>query len=133
MDDNADMIVVVGGKNDYNLQQPIADFKTNLAVLCQGLINKYIGKKICFFTPWCTQDWSTESWTIKLIEYVDAIKEVCGNYSIPVFDSSRNGGIYAFDAAFRIAYFQGDSDVSHLNNAGHDLFLPKGESFLLSL
>ena len=32
---------------------------------------------------------------------VDAMIEVCGNYSIPIFDSARKGGIYASNDHFR--------------------------------
>ena len=133
MDNDADYVVVVGGKNDYNVQVSMSDFKSGVATLCAGLINKYVLRKtkICFFTPWAiVNDNADDPETIKLTEYVDAIKEVCGRYSIPVFDSSRKSGIYMFNSTFRQNYSQGDNDVSHLNPEGHDLFLPKAESFI---
>ena len=52
--------------------------------------------------------------------------EVCGNYSIPIFDSARKGGIYANNDHFRKIYFQNsknNTDTAHLNEKGHERFL----------
>ena len=135
MDDDADYVIVVGGKNDYNKQLSIASFKTGLATLCAGLVNKYAerGSRIAFFTPWDDYDSGTDPSTIKLIEYVDAIIEICGKYSIQVFDSSRKSSMFMFDATFRTNYCQSATDISHLNSAGHDLFKNKAFNFLNQL
>jgi hypothetical protein len=66
-------------------------------------------------------------------EMTAVLLEVCGSYSIPVFDATRNSGIYVWDEQFRSLYFQGPRDTAHLNDAGHNLFLPKMEHFLLGL
>lgn len=135
MDNDADYVVVVGGKNDYNTQISIASFKTGLATLCSGLISKYVerGSKIAFFTPWDDYDSGTDPSSIKLIEYVDAIIEVCGKYSIPVFDSSRRSSMYMFNSTFRTNYCQSSTDISHLNANGHKLFKNKAFNFLNQL
>ncbi len=139
MDNDADYIVVIGGKNDYNTQIPLTNFRNGLESLCKGLVDKYIGKKICFFTPWRVPqetivdcDSAQSSATISLIDYVDTIVDVCKKYSIPVFDT-KDSEMYIFNSTFRSRYLKSANDVSHLNNAGHDLMLPKGESFLLKL
>jgi hypothetical protein len=138
MDNDADYIVVIGGKNDYNVQIPIEDFKNGLHSLCQGLVEKYIGKNICFITPWripestLTELYGGEATGIPVNDYVDAIVEVCKEYSIPCFDT-KDSNIAIFNATFRSNYMKSANDVSHLNSAGHDLMLPKGESFLLKL
>ena len=65
---------------------------------------------------------------------VDAMIEVCGNYSIPIFDCARKGSIYADNDTFRRIYFQkskNNTDTAHLNSKGHDRFLKVAESFLL--
>ena len=65
---------------------------------------------------------------------VDAMIEVCGNYSIPIFDSARKGGIYASNDHFRKIYFQNsknNTDTAHLNEKGHERFLKVAESFIL--
>lgn len=136
MENDADYIIVIGGKNDYNKQISLDDFKNGLSLLCKGLVNKYVGKQICFFTPWrVPQDVLEElgnGGTIPLTDYCDAIVEVCNKYSIPVFDT-KDSGIYTFDSTFRTNYFQGANDISHLNGNGHDLMLRKAESYIESL
>lgn len=132
MDNNADYIIVVGGKNDYNQQMPIADFKSGIDTLILGLTQKYIGKKICFFTPWSDQGVAHDN-PIALHEYADAIEEECGKYGIPCFNSSKKSGMATYNADFRLKYFQSADDTSHLNGDGHDLFLNKAQKFVESL
>lgn len=139
MDNDTDYVVVIGGKNDYNTQISLADFRSGLERLCKGLVDKYIGKKICFFTPWRVPqetivecDSAQASATIPLIDYVETIVEVCKKYSIPCFDT-KDSEMYIFNSTFRSKYMKSVNDVSHLNGGGHDLMLPKGESFMLKL
>jgi hypothetical protein len=129
---NADYVIVDAGKNDYNAQISIADFKTGLATLCNGLVNKYpTDTKICFFTPW--RAFIEDSQQIPLVDYVDAIVEVCGKYSIPVFDASRNSNMFMYNEDFRTEYAQASDDISHLNAKGHQRFLNCAEEFIASL
>ena len=132
MDNNADYIIVVGGKNDYNQQMPIADFKSGIDTLILGLTQKYLGKKICFFTPWSDQGVAHDN-PIALHEYANAIEEECEKYGIPCFNSSKKGGMATYNADFRAKYFQSADDTSHLNADGHDLFLNKAQKFIESL
>jgi len=101
-------------------------FREKLKVLCEALIHKYPGAKLCFVTPWAVPRPMFPEMTAVLLE-------VCASYSIPVFDATRNSGIYVMDEQFRSLYFQSPGDTAHLNAAGHDLFLPKMEHFLLGL
>jgi len=134
MDKDADYIVVVGGKNDYNKQISIKEFKDGLRSLCQHLTEEYAEAKICFFTPWrIYPDSSKDPKPIKLIDYVDAMIEVCGEFAIPIFDASRRGDVRMYSMAFRNKYCQSPTDVSHLNAQGHMMFMNKAEKFLLSL
>ena len=66
-------------------------------------------------------------------QVIDAIKQVCGEYGVPVLDAARNSNIEADSEPFRKKYFQGGkgTDTAHLNAQGHDLFLPVAEQFLL--
>lgn len=136
MDNDADYIIVVAGKNDYNVQLSLSEFRAGVATLIEGLTAKYIGKKICFFTPWyvpqTTLDAVGNPGAIPLTDYCDAIAEVCKVYSVPCF-KSYNSGLATYNQAFRTAYFQSANDISHLSDAGHDFFEPKAESFLLNL
>lgn len=133
MADSLDYIVVVGGHNDsYKLDSigGIDVFKERLAILCEGILNKYPTAKIFFFTRWNTKNFHGSD----AEKVVDAMLEVCGRYNIPVFDSARKGGIYVSSDAFRKAYFQpskNNTDTAHLNEKGHDRFLKVAEHFLL--
>jgi lysophospholipase L1-like esterase len=66
-------------------------------------------------------------------QVIEAIKEVCAKYDVPVFDASRDSNIESDSFDFRKKYFQGGkgTDTAHLNAKGHDLFLPVAEQFLL--
>ncbi|WP_225441549.1 SGNH/GDSL hydrolase family protein [Lactiplantibacillus pentosus] len=131
MDSSADYVIVVGGKNDYNQQLGITDFKSGLVKLIQELVERFVGKKICFFTPWSIVD--SETMNIPLAQYSQAIEDVCGAYSIPCFNSAKRSGILAYSGAFQTKYFQTSTDCSHLNSAGHDLFVNPATKFLESL
>ncbi|MCA5598729.1 hypothetical protein LEQ35_09075 [Lactiplantibacillus argentoratensis] len=131
MDSSADYIVVVGGKNDYNQQLAITDFKSGLVKLIQELVERFVGKKICFFTPWSIVE--SETMNIPLSQYSQAIEDVCGAYSIPCFNSAKRSGILAYNGAFQAKYFQTSNDSSHLNDAGHNLFVNPATKFLESL
>jgi hypothetical protein len=61
------------------------------------------------------------------------MEEICAKYSIPIFNAAKKSGIYVWDEAFRKLYFQSPNDTAHLNDMGHNLFMNKGEKFLLGL
>ena len=128
--EKADYVVVCAGHNDASRMLYTGEgtdaFREKLKVLCEALVRKYPGAKLCFVTPWAVPRPMFPEMTAVLLE-------VCGSYSIPVFDATRNSGIYVWDEEFRKLYFQGPNDTAHLNAAGHDLFLPKMEHFLLGL
>lgn len=131
MRDSLDYVIVVGGHNDASLLDSIGidRYKEKLAVLCEGLIERYPTAQIFFFTRWTCPDFAGSASE----QVVDATIEVCGRYSIPVFDAARKGNIFAQSDAFRAIYFQngGKNDHAHLNEAGHDRFLPVAEGFLM--
>ena len=131
MTDSLDYVVVIAGHNDASLLDSIGidNYKEKLGILCEGLIEKYPSAKLCFFTCWTRKNFSGSA----AEKVVDATLEVCGRYSIPVFDAARKGNIFAQSDAFRKIYFQneGVNDTAHLNAKGHDRFLPCAEAFLL--
>lgn len=112
MSNNADVIAVSGGTNDYQYSwtpfgqfgdSSTATFYGALDVLCRGLIAKYPTKLIFFTTPikrnqnnngggsYTHYDYDTHqdianSLGKTLKDYCTAIKEVCAKYSIPVCD-----------------------------------------------
>lgn len=115
---------------NWILSGGIDNFKDKMEILCKGLVEKYPTAKIFFFTRWnCKNFKGSDSEKV-----VDAMIEVCGNYSIPIFDCARKGSIYADNDTFRKIYFQkskNNTDTAHLNSKGHDRFLKVAESFLL--
>ena len=133
MRDDLDYIVVIAGHNDASQGRidsiGIDTFKERLGILCQGLIEKYPHAQLFFFTPW-TCDGFVGS---PRQQVVDAMLEVCGSYSIPVFDAARRSNIFVTSEQFRKIYFQGGkgTDTAHLNSKGHDRFLPVAENFIL--
>ena len=131
MRDSLDYIVVIAGHNDASLLDTIGidNYKEKLAVLCEGLIERYPTSHILFFTRWTCKDFEGSDSE----QVVDATIDVCGRYSIPVFDAARNGNIYAQSDAFREIFFQnqGKNDTAHLNEDGHERFLPVAEHFIL--
>ena len=88
----ADIIMVMGGTNDCNLAVPVGEktstneyeFYGALKSICSGLLKKYPYNLIFFATP--IQRHTTQT---NLEQYVEAIKEVCNNYNIPVLDLNR--------------------------------------------
>ena len=127
---DTDYIVVWAGRNDYSSQAPIgtnddmADmsvnylqrtFKGSLNYICKFLVDNYPGKKVTFFTPWYFPSTLTEGETHKPVEYIDAIKEICGIWGIPVLDCARDCGIHVKSEVFRSKYFLSGEDVSHIN------------------
>ena len=106
MTDSLDYVVVIAGHNDASLLDSIGidNYKEKLGILCEGLIEKYPSAKLFFFTCWTRKKFSGSA----AEKVVDATLEVCGRYSIPVFDAARKGNIFAQSDAFRKIYFQNE-------------------------
>lgn len=128
MNDDADIITVFGGTNDYGAQIPIGEddstdtttFKGALNVMIDGLVNKYPGKRIGFITPMRRADIYK---TVPLETYVNAMVKLCANKSIPCLDLYHNGNLnpeidVIANTFFRMSVSSG-SDKLHLNAKGH--------------
>ena len=145
MDDDADIVVVFGGTNDFGHgDAPLGDFLDRSPetfygachYLYSGLIRKYLGKNIVIITPLhrcnelsargeCkTKDYGT------LKEYVDIIREVAEYYSLPVLDLYANSGLQPMVEEIRTTYIP---DGLHPNDLGHQIIASKLETFLRSL
>lgn len=133
MRDDLDYVVVIAGHNDATGNRidsiGLDMFKERLAILCQGLIEKYPHARLFFFTPWTCENFIGSKRQL----VVDTMIEVCGSFGIPVFDAARQSNIFATSQQFRKIYFQGGNgnDTAHLNARGHDRFLPIAEQFIL--
>ena len=99
MEDYADIVTVMGGINDINMgvtlgtmdDRSITTFYGSLHVLCQGLLNKYLGKKIGFILFPQIPKWAPDNSNV--LSYQNAIKKVCAYYGIKVFDFYSESGL----------------------------------------
>lgn len=97
MDDDADLIIVMGGTNDYLKQVKLGDidstddttFYGGLNKLCTELIKKYPHCNIIL----CTIPHNGSSKTIKTAEYSKAVREVADKFSLLVFDAHGKVGL----------------------------------------
>lgn len=129
---NSDYIIIIGGKNDYNVHMNIEDFKNGLKTLCSNLVNQFYDKKIIFFTPWNSAG-PNDGNVYKLEDYANAIIEICNLYSLPVYDSFHNSNMFMWLSEFDEKFCRNSSDQSHLNNDGHNRFLNQAEKRILEL
>lgn len=137
MTDDADIITVFAGTNDFSNSVTLGDITSTdtgtfygaLNVLCKGLIEKYPGKRIGFITP--IQRYGVPFDDSKWQSYQNAIKEVCGKYSIPVLDGTKEVGLAISSVpSIKDKY---TIDGLHLNDEGHKIFARRVLSFIESL
>ena len=130
MDNDADLISVWGGTNDFVTNMTLGvmgdtlvtqGFYGSLDFVIKGLYTKYPTGKIFFITPpkmnKTLYNWETYTPNaLGLVEqdYVTAIKTVCDKYSVPVLDIFTLGGMscYLDSGIYR-------PDGLHYTNAGY--------------
>lgn len=145
MDDDADVVVVFGGTNDYGHgDAPLGTFESRdvytfygaLHILCQKLINKYPQAVIVFITPLHRLNEKSDINEIgirniaPLSGYVDIIKEVAKYYSLPVLDLYAVSGIQPEVDIIRELYMP---DGLHPSDAGAERIAKRLMGFLKSL
>ena len=145
MDDDADVVVVFGGTNDYGHgDAPIGGFSDRTPdtfygachYLFSGLIKKYIGKEIVIMTPLhrigeCKNTGSQKAWgagTLK--EYVNIIREVAEYYSLPVLDLYASSGLQPEIKEIQENFIP---DGLHPNDAGNTVIAKRLKAFLESM
>lgn len=138
MDDDADLVVVFGGTNDFGhgtapIGSPNDEICTTYCgawnVLLRGLIEKYPAAVIVMITP-LHRDNETEvnrTTGFTLAEYVSLARAAAEEYSIPVLDLYRAGGIVPSIEANKQRYCP---DGLHPNDEGHRLIARKLIAFL---
>lgn len=137
MDDDADVVIVFGGTNDFgqgyiplgsfNDQTPFS-FYGALHTLYVSLINKYPTKKIVAITP--LHRIMENRFGTSLSAYVNAVREVAEWYSIPVLDLYANLGANPNVPIIQQTYMP---DGLHPNNLGHKLIAEKIAAFLRAM
>ena len=146
MDEDADIVVVFGGTNDYGhgdapfgcfSDRTVETFYGAVHVLCQKLIERYPAAQIVFMTPLhrLNEDGSgyndrNERHIGSLEDYVDIISEVCAYYAIPVLDLFRTSGLQPAVPVIRERYMP---DGLHPNDAGAEIVARKLLGFLKAL
>ena len=104
MEDNADVVVVFGGTNDFGHgNAPIGKFGDNttttfygaLNVLMKGLIEKYPKAQLVFMTPLHRHNENDQNKYTgeSLKKYVEVIREMAEYYAIPVVDLYARSGL----------------------------------------
>ena len=140
MNKTADYITVFGGVNDFIHKTPLGTFDSRdnttfygaLHELCQGLYNNFTTSKIMFITPYINEGSKTPRALDgkTLIDFVNAIVEVCGYYGIKVKNLYKDSGI---DVNIPIHKTTFAPDGLHLNKLGHEKISNSIESDLESL
>ena len=141
MDNNADLVVVFGGINDWahgnapfgsDENRTMDTFCGALHYLMKGLIEKYPAATICFLTPL-----HMEGDTVPIVfnhlpleAYVKKIKETARRYSIPVLDLYGTSGILPDIPAQKELYCP---DGIHPNDRGNERIAERLQAFLESL
>lgn len=145
MDEDADIIVVFGGTNDYGhgdadlgdlFDQTPDTFCGACHYLFRGLIKKYLGKPIIIMTPLHRIGErnipeikeSGKYGTLK--EYVSIIREIAEYYSLPILDLYANSGLQPEISEIQDSYIP---DGLHPNDEGHIVIAKKLKAFLEAL
>lgn len=140
MDDDAQLVVVFGGTNDFGHgDAPIGEFTDRTPdtfygachTLMSGLLNKYPDARIVFMTP--LHRISEDTPDVKgyvLKQYVEMIKEVAEYYSIPVLDLWSVSGLQPRVDVIKEKYVP---DGLHPNDLGHEKMADVIGSYLASI
>ena len=143
MSDDADIVLVFGGTNDYGravYTPTLGTISDNvnttvygaLNILCEGLITKYPKAFIFLCTPLKRADKTAANGGGYTLEDVaEAIRAVGLKFGMPVLDLDAKGGFYISNATFRAQY--GGNDKLHPNQAFDNAHLaPMIASFIKS-
>ena len=146
MSDDADLVVVFGGTNDFGHGQAslgemddrtIYTFYGALHTLVCDLKDKYPNKPIVFITPLHRHNedgrgaWKPEGVVQHpLVDYVTAVKEVCAYYKVPCLDLFVEEELRASGGDWYPKYMP---DGLHPNDAGHEIIARKLGEFLENL
>lgn len=137
MDADADMIVVFGGTNDYGHgdaplgqmeDRTVWSFYGALHVLYTDLRKKYPDAKIVVLTPLKRLEETRDG--RHLTDYVQAIRDVAGEYGLPILDLYRD---FPCDLHDRQMQQRCLPDGLHPSDAGHRLLADTIVEFLEKL
>ena len=143
---DADIVVVFGGTNDFGHGDAALGtpddreedtFCGALHALLEKLIMRYPYAQLVVLTPTHRADEEILDHgdtgaprQAKLVEYVNAITEICGYYAVPVLDLFRTSGLQPCVPLLRELY---NPDGLHPNDAGHRRIADRLIGFLTAL
>ena len=134
---NADIILLEGGRNDFNKEVPIGSvnsydtktFSGALNLIIAGLKRKYPNAMIVCISNWNFPGSKSGN---TYLTYANAMAEVAekqGVYFIPAYDPEISG-IDMTNEAFREQYCIAKDDISHLNPEGMKIALAHFEKVI---
>jgi lysophospholipase L1-like esterase len=109
MEADANLITVFGGTNDFGGSIPLGSvsdgtglqsFNGALKILIEGILTRSPNARLVFITPMQRNTGiglGPNVAGLYVVDYVNAIKAVCGSYGIPVLDLYSNSGISTFN------------------------------------
>lgn len=131
-----DIVMIEGGRNDYNKCVPIGEdgsldtktFKGAARFLITELRKKYPDAKFIAMTCWEVGGKENAAGNM-CSDYGRAFLKVCEDMSVECINAldADSVGVYMTDPEFRIKYCQHANDISHLNAEGMKLVLPMFE------
>ncbi len=138
-DNSPDIVIIEGGRNDYNKSVPIGEngsLDTKTMKGAARYLMTEIGKKYPDALIICMTVWEVGGATNKIgcycSDYGKALLEVCEDMNIPCINAmdQKATGVYMTEAAFRAKYCMKPTDISHLNAEGMQLVFPYFEKFI---
>lgn len=140
MDNDADVVVIFGGTNDYGhgdaklgemSDRTPYTFYGACHTLFEGIINKYPKATVVVMTPLHRdgEEIAREGYA-PLARYAEIIKEVAEYYSIPVLDLWRVSGMQPAVPVLKEKYMP---DGLHPNDDGHRIIASRLAGFLQTL
>lgn len=131
-----DIVMIEGGRNDYNKCVPIGEdgsldtktFKGAARFLITELRKKYPDAKFIAMTCWEVGGKENAAGNM-CSDYGRAFLKVCEDMSVECINAldADSVGVYMTDPEFRAKYCQHANDISHLNAEGMKLVLPMFE------
>lgn len=139
MDRDADVVVVFGGTNDFGhgdakfgtmTDRSVYTFYGAMHMLIRQLLTDFPAATIVFMTPLHRADESAHDGKPELKAYVEAIREVCAYYAVPVLDLYSVSGMQPQFQLIRERYMP---DGLHPNDEGQKLIARRLTAFLKAL
>ena len=142
IDNDPDVVIIEGGRNDYNIDAPIGTLQSTdtttmmgaSRVLITKVKEKYPKALIICVTCWEVGGNANDAGN-KCSAYGQALLDVCADMGIPCINAmdQKATGVYMTSSTFRATYCIGPNDISHLNADGMKLVLPFFEKAIVDI